>query len=197
MTGLVLTSSEKTRPRSSSPLIVSWDSFILSYPPVDDSAGPWNTAMNAACVLHITWLLYHIGDVTSIVFHCFQGRPHHFAQLTSLWRHDFSPDTQSATVRRSIFRNLFRPLFNETVFYGVFGVVLRFVLLEQTKLLDAEFKYLIIFSIWVKSTLLNWNKPRVLHDFDTPRVEWPYIQWQHMKESYSPWTWARYQTGGA
>ena len=49
-------------------------------------------------------------------------------------------------------------LFNETVFYGVFGVVLRFVLLEQTKLLGAEFKYLIIFSIWVKSTLLNWNK---------------------------------------
>ena len=68
------------------------------------------------------------------------------------------PDTQSATDRRSIFRNLFRPWFNKTVLYGVFGVVLRFVLLEQTKLLDAEFKYLIIFSIWVKSTLLNWNK---------------------------------------
>ena len=33
----------------------------------------------------------------------------------------------------------------ESVFYGVFGVGLRFVLLEQTKLLDAEFKYLIIF----------------------------------------------------
>ena len=28
------------------------------------------------------------------------------------------------------------------------------------------------------------GKPRVLHDFDTPRVEWPYIQWQPMKESY-------------
>ena len=26
---------------------------------------------------------------------------------------------------------------------------------------------------------------RVLHDFDTPRVEWPYIPWQPMKESYS------------
>ena len=52
---------------------------------------------------------------------------------------------QTATDRRSIFRNLFPPLFNETVFYGVFGVALRFVLLEQTKLLDAEFKYLIIF----------------------------------------------------
>ena len=131
---------------------------FLSYPPVDDRAGPWNTAMNAACVLHITWQLYHISHVTSIVFHCFQGRPHHLAQLTSLWRHDFSPDTQSATDRRSIFRNLFRPLFNETVFYDAFDVVLWFVLLEQTKLLDAEFKYLIIFSIWVKSTLLNWNK---------------------------------------
>ena len=91
-----------------------WQLF-LSYPPVDDRAGPWNTAMNAACVLHITWQLYHIGHVTSIVFHCFQGRPHHLAQLTSLWRHDFSPDTQSATDRRSIFRNLFRSLFNETV----------------------------------------------------------------------------------
>ena len=44
---------------------------------------------------------------------------------------------------------------NESVFYGVFGVVLQFVLVEQTKLLDAEFKYLITFSIWVKSTLLN------------------------------------------
>ena len=28
-------------------------------------------------------------------------------------------------------------------------------------------------------------KPRVLHDFYTPRVEWPYIQWQPMKESYN------------
>ena len=27
--------------------------------------------------------------------------------------------------------------------------------------------------------------PRVLHDFDTPRVEWPYIQWQPMKEYFS------------
>ena len=42
------------------------------------------------------------------------------------------------------------PLFNESVFYGVFGVVLPFVLLEQTKCLDAEFKYIIIiFFIWV------------------------------------------------
>ena len=201
-----------------------WYPF-LSYPPVDDRAGPWNTAMNAACVLHITWQLYHIGHVTSIVFHCFQGRPHRLAQLTSLWRHGFSPDTQSATVRRSIFRNLFRPLFSETVFYGIFGVVLRFVLSEQTKLLDAEFKYLIIFFNLSKINfaklkqkiihhLINtinmrekysfigchWiyghstrgvskscktrGKPRVLHDFDTPRVEWPYIQWQPMKESY-------------
>ena len=126
---------------------------FLSYPPVDDRVGPWNTAMNAACVLHITWRLYHIGHVTSIVFHCFQGRPHHLAQLTSLWRHDFSPDTQRATDRRSIFRNLFRPLmalFNETVF--LWRLWRRFLML------DAEFKYLIIFSIWVKSTLLNWNK---------------------------------------
>ena len=30
----------------------------------------------------------------------------------------------------------------------------------------------------------SFGKPRVLHDFDTPRVEWPYIQWQPMKESY-------------
>ena len=156
-------------------------------------------------------ITYHVTALShrSCDFHCFPSRLHHLAQLTSLWRHDFSPDTQSATDRRSIFRNLFRLLFNETVFYGVFGVVLRFVLLEQTKLLDAEFKYLIIFSIWVKSTLLNWIKiihhqiktinmrekysfigchwikPRVLHDFDTPRVEWPYIQWQPMKESYN------------
>ena len=91
---------------------------ILSsmFRPVDDRAGPWNTAMNAACVLHITWQLYHIGHVTSIVFHCFQGRPHHLAQLTSLWRHDFSPDTQSATDRRSIFRNLFCPSFMKQSF---------------------------------------------------------------------------------
>ena len=31
--------------------------FFLSYPPVDDTAGPWNTAMNAACVLHTTTAL--------------------------------------------------------------------------------------------------------------------------------------------
>ena len=106
------------------------------------------------CVLHITWQLYYICHVTSIVFRCFQGRPNQLAPLTSLWRHDFSSVTHSATDRRSIFRNLF----NESVFYGVFGVVLQFVLVEQTNLLDAEFKYLIIFSIWVKSTLVSWNR---------------------------------------
>ena len=73
------------------PLICFKIIHFLSYPPDDDRAGPWNTAMNAACVSHITWQLYHIGHVTSIVFHCFQGCPHHLAQLTSLWRHDFSP----------------------------------------------------------------------------------------------------------
>ena len=34
---------------------------------------------------------------------------------------------------------------NESVFFGVFGVGLWFVLIEQTNILDAEFKYLIIF----------------------------------------------------
>ena len=90
-------------------------------------------------------------------------------------------------------------LSNESVLYGIFCVDLRFVLLQQTILLDAEFKYLLIFSIWVKSTLLNWNKnnkSRYQHDkygrkivFHMltmnirqfhPRVEWPYIQWQPM-----------------
>ena len=70
----------------------------------------------------------------------------------------FLPDTHSATDRRSLFQKFICPLFNESVFQGVFCVGLRFVLLEQTKLLDAEFKYLIIFSIWVKPTLLNLNK---------------------------------------
>ena len=43
------------------------------------------------------------------------------------------------------------------VYYDVFGVNLQ-LFLEQTKLLYAEFKYLIIFSIWIKSTLLNKNE---------------------------------------
>ena len=38
------------------------------------------------------------------------------------------------------------------------AVVLRFVLIKQTKLLNVEFKYLVTFSIWVKSTLLNGNE---------------------------------------
>ena len=41
--------------------------IFLSYPPVDDRAGPWNTAMNAACVLHITTALLH----RSCDFYCF------------------------------------------------------------------------------------------------------------------------------
>ena len=41
--------------------------------------------------------------------------------------------------------------------YWLFGVVLWFVLLEHTKVLDAEFKYL-FFSIGVKSSLVNKNK---------------------------------------
>ena len=80
---------------------------FLSYPPVDDRASPWNTAMNTACVSHIMWQLYHIGHVTSINFHCFQGRPYHLAPLTSLWCHDFSSDTHGTTNWRSILRNLF------------------------------------------------------------------------------------------
>ena len=107
------------------------------------------------CVcITLSWQHYYIGHVTSIVFHCFQDRPYHLAPLTSLWHHDFSPDMHSATHRHP-FEKFICPLYNELVFYGV---GLRFVLIEQTKHLDAEFKYLIIFSIWVKSTLLNWNK---------------------------------------
>ena len=74
---------------------------FLSYPPVDDRVGPWNTAGS------ITLQLYHIGHVTSLVFHCFKGCPYHLVPLPSLWGHDFSPDTHSATNRRSNFRNLF------------------------------------------------------------------------------------------
>ena len=163
--------------------------------------------MNAACVSHITWLLYHIGHVTSIVFHCFQGRPHHLAQLTSLWRHDFFPIRRALPIDVAFSEICFVYYLMKRSFMASLASFLRFVLLEQTKILDAEYKYLIIFSFWVISTLLNWNKnnsspnshdkyerkilfhrlpkPRVLHDFDTPRVEWPYIQWQPMKESYN------------
>ena len=42
-------------------------------------------------------------------------------------------------------------------------------------------------TLWVSKWCKNFGKPRVLHDFDTPRLEWPYIQWQPIKESYSPW----------
>ena len=55
-------------------------------------------------VYYISRQLYYIGHVTSIVFHCFLGRPHPLAPLTSLWRHDFYPDTPSAGDRRSLFR---------------------------------------------------------------------------------------------
>ena len=106
-------------------------------------------------VYYISWQLYYIGHVTSIVFHYFQGRPYHLAPLTSLWRHDFSPDTHSATDRRSLFGNLFVHYLMNRSFMAYLASVCG---LEQTKLLDVEFKYLIIFSIWVKSTLLKWNK---------------------------------------
>ena len=41
--------------------------------------------------------------------------------------------------------------------------------------------------IWKQPSSLckTLGKPRVLHDLDTPRVEWPYIQWQPIKESYN------------
>ena len=58
-----------------------------------------------------------------------------------------SPPIRTALPIDVAFSEFICPLFNESVFYGVFGVGLRFVLLEQTKLLDAEFKYLFIFSI--------------------------------------------------
>ena len=41
--------------------------YFLSYSPVQDRAGPWNTAMNAACVLHIRTALLH----RSCNFYCF------------------------------------------------------------------------------------------------------------------------------
>ena len=39
-------------------------------------------------------------------------------------------------------------------------------------------------TLGVSKSCKTLGQPRVLHDFDTPRVEWPYIQWQPMKESY-------------
>ena len=39
------------------------------------------------------------------------------------------------------FSEIYLSIINKSVFYGVFGVALRFVLIEQTKRLDAEFKY--------------------------------------------------------
>ena len=42
--------------------------YFLSCSPVEDRAGPWNTAMNASCVLHITTALLH----RSCSFYCFQ-----------------------------------------------------------------------------------------------------------------------------
>ena len=36
---------------------------------------------------------------------------------------------------------------------------------------------------WMLNLNVLFGKPRVLHAFDTPLVEWPYIQWQPMKES--------------
>ena len=125
-----------------------------------------NTAMSVVCVLHIMWQLNHIGDVTAIVFHCLQGCPFLLTPLTSLWRHDFSADMHSATYRRSMFRILFVHYLMNLSFYGVFGVVLQFVPLEQTKCLDANSTILLFFSILVKSTLLNWNKNNSSPNYD-------------------------------
>ena len=123
--------------------------ILLSYPPVDDRPSLWDKALNAACVSHITWQLYH----RSCDYYCFpvfQGRPYHFAPLMSFWRHDFSPDTNSATDRRSIFRNLFvHSLLNQS-YMASLSSFCSFFLLEQTKFLDAELKYL--------NTFLNWCK---------------------------------------
>ena len=39
-------------------------------------------------------------------------------------------------------------------------------------------------TLGVSKSCNTLGKPRALHDFDTLRVEWRYIQWQPMKESY-------------
>ena len=47
------------------------------------------------------------------------------------------------------------------VFYGVFGVGLRFFLLKQTKRLDAEFKYLtILIDLPKGKTMQKFRKRR-------------------------------------
>ena len=57
-----------------------------------------------------------------------------------------SPPIRTALPIDVAFLEMYVSIIFESVFYGVFGAGLRFVLLEQNKLLDAEFRYLIIFS---------------------------------------------------
>ena len=58
----------------------------------------------------------------------------------------------------AFFRNLFFKLFIEYDFHGVSAADLRLNCSIKTKLLDAEFEYLVTFSIWVELILLNENK---------------------------------------
>ena len=80
--------------------------LILSYPPVDDRTGPWNTAMNAACVLHITTALLH----RSCDFFCFPlfSRPSvSFGAISVIVTSWFLPRYAHRYHRHILFRNLF------------------------------------------------------------------------------------------
>ena len=107
-------------------------------------------------VYYISRQLYYIGHVTSIVFHCFQGRPYHLAPLTSLWRHDFSPDTHSATDRRSMFRNLFVHCLMNLSFMASLGF------------------YMIWIPLWWNGRIFNGSLWKSLIIFFTG---WHYILW--------------------
>ena len=108
------------------------------------------TAMNAACVSHLTWQLYHM----SCDFYCFQGRPYHLAPLTSfmasfcvfLCRLRSIATHRDHFVRRpsvspSVTRHNFQSYVSQAT-HAFLGMLPLFFLLEQTKLLDAEFEYL-------------------------------------------------------
>ena len=104
------------------------------------------------CILRITTALLH----RSCDFYCFPlfSRPSvSFGAINVTVTSRTPPptpplpaNTHSAIDRRSMFRNLF-------VHY-----LMNRSFMASLASLDAEFKYIIIFWIWVKLTLLNWIK---------------------------------------
>ena len=133
---------------------VTWDDF-LSHLPVDDIAGPWNTARNHLSVLHVCKLHVFISHhVTSVVYKAVDMNQY-LEYVSSLCRHDFSTDTYSASTRHSILWNLFDHYLWNRPFGTSLSLLCSLSLKNKPIFLNAKFKNSLSFR--VKSTLHNKN----------------------------------------